>query len=261
MKGKITNILVRLSYYPRLIIDSLLFMLIKNDYSLLDKFRDQDCLIVGNGPSLNITPLEKINMLSMGMNKINILFDRTTWRPDIIVCVNGLVIRQNLDFYNTTSIPLILPIKALYLGVKRRSNIIFIKISNSIYFQDNIKKKVGIGSTVTFTCMQIAAFAKVKSVNIVGVDHYFKTTKTEQPHQIKIHEGDDLNHFDPNYFKGKLWGLPDLDGSEKAYLLSKNYFDSHNIIAKDFTVDGKLDIFEKGNIEYLLNRKERSSAI
>ncbi len=252
MKGKITNILVRLSYYPRLIIDSLLFMLIKNDYSLLDKFKDQDCLIVGNGPSLNITPLEKINMLSMGMNKINILFDRTTWRPDVIVCVNGLVIRQNLDFYNSTTIPLILPIKSLYLGIKRRPNIIFIKISDSVYFQENIKKPMGIGSTVTFTCMQIAAFAKVKSVNIVGVDHNFKYTGNK----IEIHEGDDLNHFDPNYFKDKLWGLPDLDGSEIAYKIGKNYFDNHGIPITDFTIGGKLQIFPKSEIDQLLKNEE-----
>lgn len=251
MKSKIFKLMATISYYPRLILDKILFLFIKNDYSLLDVFKGQDCLIVGNGPSLNNTELERIDMPSIGMNKINMLFDRSTWRPDAIVCVNGLVIKQNKSFFNTTSIPLILPIKAWYLGVKKRPNIIFVKISNSLEFTDNLDRPMGIGSTVTYTCFQIAAFAKTKSINIVGVDHSFKLSaksKTKE-HSIEILEEDDQNHFDPNYFKNKLWGLPDLDGSEKAYILAKRYFDSNKVLVTDYTIEGKLQIFSKGNIK------------
>ena len=83
MKSKILKILAGLSYYPRLLLDSLLFLFIKNDYALLDKFKSQDCLIVGNGPSLNKTDLQRINMPSIGMNKVNLLFSRSKWRPDL----------------------------------------------------------------------------------------------------------------------------------------------------------------------------------
>ena len=120
LKGKLYQILARISYYPRVIFDSILFCFIKNDYSLLEIFSQKDCLIVGNGPSLNKTLLEKINMPAIGMNKINLIFDKTPWRPDVIVCVNGLVINQNKEFFNTTDIVLVLPVKALYLGIKKR---------------------------------------------------------------------------------------------------------------------------------------------
>lgn len=258
MKSKIVDIFVKSSYYPRLIIDYIIFLFIKNDYSILDKFKNQDCLIVGNGPSLNKTPLEKIKMVSIGMNKINMIFDRTTWRPDIIVCVNGLVIIQNLSFFNTTDIPLILPIKSLYLGVKKRPNTIFVRVADSLDFEDNLKKHMGIGFTVTFACLQVAAFLTPKSVNIVGVDHYFKSINSEKPHEIKVLEGDDMNHFDPNYFKDKLWGYPDLDGSEKAYITSKEYFNSKRVPIIDYTVDGKLLIFDKGNIDDLILKKKKT---
>lgn len=252
MKSKILGVLARVSYYPRLLVDAFLFLLIKNDYQLLEKFSGKDCLIVGNGPSLNATPVDKIDMPSIGMNKINLLFDKTSWRPDLIVCVNGLVIMQNAAFFNSTTIPLVLPIKALYLGIKRRPNIIFVKISNSMDFQQDIKKAVGLGSTVTYTCLQIAAFAKVKSVNIVGVDHSFNYKG--ESNQIKVHEGDDANHFDPNYFKDKLWGLPDLDGSETAYMLARKYFESIKVPVTDYTINGKLKVFRKGQIEDLLKK-------
>lgn len=256
MKSKILKILAGLSYYPRLLLDSLLFLFIKNDYSLLDKFKSQDCLIVGNGPSLNKTDLQRINMLSIGMNKVNLLFSRSKWRPDLIVCVNGLVIRQNADYFNSTEITLVLPVKALYLGIKKRPNIIFVKISNSLNFQDDIKKPLGIGSTVTYTCFQIAAFAKVNSVNIVGVDHNFtlSSDKKNKEHNIELLKGDDVNHFDPNYFKGNFWGLPDLKASEEAFVVAKEYFLNKKTQIIDYTINGKLQTFTKGVISNLYKK-------
>ncbi len=256
MKGKIIKILTRLSYYPRLLLDSFLFLFFKNDYSLLEKFKDQDCLIVGNGPSLNETDLENLKMPSIGMNKINMLFPRSKWRPDVIVCVNGLVIQQNAEYFNSTEIPLVLPIKAWYLGIKKRPNVIFVKISDSLNFQDNLKKSLGIGSTVTYTCFQVAAFAKVKSINIVGVDHNFNlnSDKINKEHNIELLKGEDVNHFDPNYFKDKLWGLPDLAGSESAYMLAKEYFLNKNTQIIDYTINGKLQTFTKGAISSLYKK-------
>jgi hypothetical protein len=256
MKSKTIKILTGLSYYPRLFLDSLMFLFIKNDYTLLDRFKGEDCLIVGNGPSLNKTDLEKIKMPSIGMNKINMLFSRSKWRPDVIACVNGLVIQQNSEFFNTTDITLVLPIKAWYLGIRKRPNVIFVKISDSLNFEDDLKKSLGIGSTVTYTCFQIAAFAKVKSINIIGVDHSFNlnSENKNKEHNIELLKGEDVNHFDPNYFKDKLWGLPDLDGSERAYLLAKEYFLNKKTQIIDYTIDGKLQIFSKGHITKLYEK-------
>lgn len=256
MKSKTIKILTGLSYYPRLFLDSLLFLFIKNDYTLLDKFKGEDCLIVGNGPSLNKTDLERIKMPSIGMNKINMLFSRSKWRPDVIACVNGLVIRQNSEFFNSTEITLVLPIKAWYLGIKKRPNVIFVKISDSFDFRDDLLRPLAKGYTVTYSCLQVAAFAKVKSVNIVGVDHSFNlnSNKKNKENSIELFKGEDVNHFDPNYFKGQLWGIPDLDGSEQQYLSARKYFESKKKLVTDYTINGKLMIFEKGDINILYNK-------
>jgi len=66
-------------------------------------------LVVGNGPSLNETPLEEFaDLPAIGMNKIDLLFSRTTWRPSLIVCVNNLVAQQNRAAFAAIDIPVFL---------------------------------------------------------------------------------------------------------------------------------------------------------
>ncbi len=248
--SKFTTKIVNLTFSLRGKLDNFIFSLVNpfNKWEILDKYKKKDILVVGNGPSLNNTKLEDINMVSIGMNKIDLLFEHSEWRPDIITCINGLVIRQNRKFFNSTDITLILPPRALYLGIRKRKNVLFAKNLYTMEFQNTLDKGFALeGATVTYTALQIASFLNPKSVNIVGVDHYFKNYTGKAA--IEKFEGEDANHFDPNYFKNKLWGLPDLETSEIAYKKAKKYFDKHNIPIIDYTVKGKLTVFTKGNIE------------
>jgi|TARA_B110001450_G_C17660150_1_gene496832 hypothetical protein len=256
MKEKLIEILKVLSYFPRKGVDFFLyhFYLEKhNDWSVLNKFFQKSVLIVGNGPSLNKTPLDKINKnyVSIGMNKINLIYDRSSWRPDIIACVNGFVISQNKDYFNISKNILILPVKAFYLGIKPRKNILFVNLRDQNKIEKNIEKVLSTGCTVTFTALQIAAYLNPKEVSLVGVDHSFVVKKGSQ---VQKFLGDDVNHFDKNYFKGQYWGLPDLTRSEQLYQISKKYFRSNNIPIIDYTIDGKLEIFDKGNITDIIDK-------
>lgn len=254
MKEKVITFFKILSYYPRKILDFFIYNIYlnrKNDWSILDVFFDRPILIVGNGPSLNKTPLDKIRdeYVSIGMNKINLIYQKVKWRPDIIACVNGFVIRQNKDYFNTTSRVLILPVKAIYLGIKPRKNILFVNLKDQYKVEKNIRKVLSTGCTVTFTAIQIAAYLNPIRVGIVGVDHNFIYDKGPN---VQKFEGNDINHFSKDYFKGQYWGLPDLVGSEKLYQLSKKYFQLNNIPIFDYTVNGKLDVFDKGDINYII---------
>ena len=256
MKEKILDFLRIVTYYPRKILDKCLYLFYlrnKNNWDILKKYFNKPILIVGNGPSLNKTPLDKIktSFVSIGMNKINLIYEKSAWRPDIITCVNGLVINQNKEFFNTTDTILIVPIKAFYLGIKPRENVLFVNLKDQEKVDSNIEKTLYTGCTVTFTALQVAAYLNPKSVNIVGVDHNFIVEKGASK-DIKKYEGDDVNHFSKDYFKNQYWGVPDLKGSEVLYKISKEYFDKKNVPIKDYTINGKLNIFEKGGISDLL---------
>jgi hypothetical protein len=251
MKAKLLKIIQITTFYPRLLLEQLIYPFYKNKNKLPDKFYKNDVLIVGNGPSLNKTDLDRIDMFSIGMNKINMIFDRTTWRPDLIVSVNGLVIKQNKDFFNSTDMILFLPLKSIFLGVKPRKNIYFFKAAlnkNTMNLEQGLLRTF----TVTGNALQIADYLKCKKVAVIGVDHSFSFSGKKN--DIKKLDENDVNHFDKNYFKGQLWGLPDLKASEDIYIKFLNLFKKKNIEIIDYTLDGKLQIFPKGNIEDLYKK-------
>jgi hypothetical protein len=79
---------------------------------------------------------------------------------------------------------------------------------------------------------------------LIGVDHSFATQGPANT--TVVSSGDDPNHFAANYFgKGFRWQLPDLEGSERAYLLARQAYADAGRRIVDATVGGKLTIFEK----------------
>lgn len=248
------NKIVKISTLLRFKIDKILYKIdkknIENLNGLKDNFKNKPLVIVGNGPSLNNTPLDQIKYPCIGMNKIDLIFKKSNWRPWCIIVVNGLVIRQNKNFFNSTNIPLFIPTKGKYLGIKKRKNVNYIHETRKKEFKKNVANGFGAGYTVTYSAMQLAYYLGANPVYLIGVDHSFK--HDGKANDIQTYEGQDVNHFDPNYFKNQLWGIPDLDSSEKAYKLADECFKADGRSIYDATIGGKLDIFKKVDIQEIL---------
>lgn len=247
---KLFDIIVKFSKPFRDVLDKMLFSLVGvfNKWELLNDLKDKPVLIVGNGPSLNKTDFNFFaDHVSIGMNKINLLYEKTNWRPNIIVCVNGAVLWQNRKFFNETNSILFVPPRAIYLGIRKRKNVFVLNFHKHDDFSTNIKKSIANGVTVSYPCLQIANYLNPKKVSIVGIDHSYKFDGKNQVY--KKHQGDDQNHFSKDYFKNQLWGTPNLEHSEVQYELAKQVFEKHNVEIIDFTVDGKLQVFKKGIIK------------
>lgn len=209
----------------------------------------QKAVIVCNGPSLLQCDMDSLkNTFTFGLNKINLLYDKTDWRPSCIVSVNRHVIEQNADYFNNTGIP-------LYLGkngvshVKAREGVAFLYTGGEKgLFSGHCGGLINEGHTVTYVAMQLAFHMGFKEVGLIGCDHNF-ATKGPANQAVKADESDP-NHFDPNYFSGGVtWQLPDLVMSEYHYQLAgENYTeDGRSII--NCTVGGKLEIFPRMDLK------------
>jgi hypothetical protein len=213
-----------------------------------NRYAGKKAVILCNGPSLLEVDLPLLEgVFTFGLNKIDLLFDKTDFRPSCIVSVNPYVIEQNSDFYNSTEIPLFVDQVGLH-SVKSRENVVFLHSTNMPNFARDCTMSVYQGYTVTYVAMQLAFHMGFSKVALVGADHSFKETGPGS--QVEIAHGEDKNHFDPNYFSGGMkWQLPDLVGSERSYLLAREVFASDQRSILNATAGGNLNVFERIQLE------------
>ncbi|MBC2835118.1 6-hydroxymethylpterin diphosphokinase MptE-like protein [Paragemmobacter straminiformis] len=213
--------------------------------ALKDSQRGKDCILLCNGPSLNKVPFDKLKgRYIIGLNKINLLFDRTTMRPDMIVAINKYVIEQNSEFFNKTEIPLILS-RAGNECVTKRSNVNFLNFDDqALFFSERPGHITCEFATVTYSALQIAFHLGFARVAIVGADHSF--SQVGKPNELQLSRGPDQNHFDPRYFAdGTPWQLADLTNSERAYELARGRFQRNGRLVFNCTEGGNLEVFQR----------------
>jgi hypothetical protein len=214
---------------------------------LKDKHKGGRCFVIGNGPSLNNMNLSLLkDEITIGMNRIYLLFPKIGFSTSYYVAVNGLVVEQYArEIEEVNSIKFVNWLTRRH--VKTKSDCFYINDpsgGHDIKFSKNPLRKTYFDSTVTFASMQLAYWMGFDEVILIGVDHNF-VTKGESDKKVTS-QGDDPNHFDSSYFgKGVQWQLPNLDRSEVSYRLAKSEFEKDNRKIFDATVGGKLDIFDK----------------
>ncbi len=226
----------------------------------LSRFRgahqNEDCFIIGNGPSLNKMDLSILNGYhTFGLNKIYLLFDRVDLRLSYHVAVNSLVIEQSAKDFEQLKCPSFLSYGSAKQIVRELGHIYFLAtdscFSAPYSFYSDVAQPISEGFTVTYVALQMAFYMGFKNVFLVGVDHAFAATG--KPNDEQLLTGEDPNHFDPRYFGGQKWHLPDLEASEMSYRLAKFFYNRDGRQIYDATVDGKLQIFPRLSLEQALS--------
>lgn len=216
---------------------------------------NERCFILGNGPSLLRTDLSLLrNEFTFGLNRIYLLFPELGFPTTFLVSVNDLVLEQCAAEIARLDLPKFVTWRAHHWFEADLGTIFldtdFTGLEN---FSGEATRRLFEGHTVTFVALQLAFFMGFTDVILVGVDHNFETKG--QANLVVTSEGDDPNHFNPDYFgKGFRWQLPDLEGSERSYQLAKVAFETAGRQVRDATVGGKLSIFPKVNYPGLFSK-------
>jgi len=224
-----------------------------------DIFLGQKAVILCNGPSLNRVNFDDLaakGVFTFGLNKINLLFKRSDFRPSVIVAVNPHVIEQNAEFYNKTELPLFLDSNGKR-WVEFHENVHFLhSAGGSGNFAKDCSISVSQGHTVTYVAMQLAFHMGFKEIALVGCDHSF-TTKGPANKTV-VAGNEDPNHFDPNYFAGGVkWQLPDITASELNYEIARDTFERHGRKIVNCSEGGKLEVFTRQSLSGFLQKNMR----
>jgi len=211
-----------------------------------DIHKRKRCFIIGNGPSLKHTDLDKLrNEFTFGLNRVYLLFPQLGFTTTYYVAINELVLEQCADEIRQLSLPKFITWRARN-WFKHDEHTLFLDTDYTCTeeFSGDITRRVFEGYTVTYMAMQVAYFMGFEEAILVGVDHNYVTPGT--PNTTVVSAGDDPNHFAPGYFgKGFRWQLPDLEGSERAYRMARRAYAQANRRIVDATVGGKLTVFPK----------------
>ncbi len=221
---------------------------IKRLTALKNIHKGKRAFIIGNGPSLKQTDLSKLkNEITFGMNRIYLAFPELGFSTTYICVTNDLVVEQFVEDFNVLKIP-------KFIAWRSRRHFNNIQLSNLptfVYttytgprFSGDVRGRVWEGATVTNLALQLAFHMGIEKAILIGVDHNF--TSKGEANKTVTSQGDDPNHFMPNYFgKGIKWQLPDLDTSEIGYTFARDAYQKAGREVVDATIGGKLNIFPK----------------
>lgn len=158
-------------------------------------YTGQRCFIVGNGPSLRASDLDRIHELgdySFGCNRIYLMFGDTAWRPDVYTCSDEACLiksKAEIDAIDAELkiIPVcpshrVPPIKdalhARFLGDDIHSDgdplwTDWLLEGKLPPFSDDISRCIFCGKTITYVNIQIAVYLGFKELILIGVDHSY----------------------------------------------------------------------------------------
>lgn len=217
-------------------------------------YKNKRCFIIGNGPSLRIKDLEKLNTeITFSSNRIYHVYNSTGWRPDFYVAFEPEFCRTNADMISRLDVK-----KARFLSLyawskNRESENNFwlnctMKYSleklttKNIEFSNDIAVCVRDAYSVTYTILQIAIYMGFQEIYLLGIDHYDKSSGNESVHFYKNKKNE---YQTPTY----------LEGIEHGYSLAKKEAEKREIHIYNATRGGKLEVFDRVDFDTLFNRK------
>lgn len=229
--------------------------------SLKNIHKGERCFIIGNGPSLTAKDLTLLkDEYSFAANRIFYMFDKTEWRPTFYCCQDLVVMKDISDeiekvsgqfktlFFNSNGE------KYFSRSFVKKDNVFFFYPKyktgyEKVMFSENIDEFVFDGGSITYAAIQIAVYMGFKDIYLIGVDHNYSAASFNKN---EISKKDVTN----SYFEGMPSNIkmtkPNLDGSTQSFLKAKDFCDSHNVNIYNATRGGKLEIFQRKQLEEIL---------
>lgn len=215
--------------------------------------------IIGNGPSLNRTDVDKLcGEVSIASNAIFLLFERKRFRPTYYTIEDYLVGEdRRKEAASIKDCRKVFPAD-LRRFIPPDDLTIYINFLRDYEgfpkFTSDFLKQVYWGGTVTFMNMQLAHYLGASAIYLVGFDHHYAPPAAADKVRgfVITSSSNDVNHFDQRYFgPGYRWHDPLVHRMEEGYRAARAYLESHNVPVFNATDGGKLEVFPRVPFESL----------
>ncbi len=229
----------------------------KNDFlektkKLQNSFSGKRCIIIGNGPSLKKVDFSLLsNEYTFGLNRVYMLFEKIGFSTTFIVSINRFVLEQFGSEIKKNDSQIFLNYK--YRLNSNADNVSYVPptIYSEKYFDRPDMGFLSYAGSVTFFAIQLAIYFGFDEIILVGFDNSFKNTG--QADKAVKSDGEDVDHFDKNYFgKNVIWQLPNYDSMNYNFNKVDQYCKNKGIKIVNCTVGGNLHNFERAELKSYL---------
>ena len=231
----------------------------------LRKFKNchkgQDCVVVGNGPSLraeDLTKLHELGIATFACNRIHLIFPQTPWRPNYYFMSDAKLIEQYADDIED------IPLERRFFPKEFRGKISkgnFYNRLDSLYeyegrFSLDAGKGAYMGCTITAEMLQFAYFMGFRRIYLIGVDFSYQVTK-KVDETTYTYQGEN-NYFISGYLKpGEVADIPNINANLLAFQAAKDGIEGQGRVIQNATRGGKLEIFTRADLDELFKQWEQ----
>lgn len=222
---------------------------------LRNSHQGERCFIIGNGPSLNSLDLTKLKTeYTFGVNAIYLNREKMGFTPTYHVVEDTFVAEDRSNEISNYDGSIKFVGNHLDYCLKNPETFVWLNVmfdyseyKNFPKFSKDALRKVWVGGSVTYLCMQLAYYMGFEEVYLVGFDHSYTIPPDAKVSGKDIESvSDDVNHFVGSYFgPGKRWHDPALERMELAYRKARTAFESEGRVIRNATSGGRLEVFER----------------
>lgn len=211
------------------------------------------CFIIATGPSLRVEDLECLQrekIITISMNQIWRMFEKTDWRPNYYIADDPGAIKLIAPQFDKFSIDdyFIGDTVTDFEKTKYPDNVFLHHFNYEFVskrlpeFSEDFSRQCYLGTSVTYSCLQLAVYMGFKEIYLLGVDFSYGNCSSPEKYRHCYEEKELLST-----------GYPDF--IEMAYIAAKRYADSHGIKIYNATRGGKLEVFERVDFDSLFEKK------
>ncbi|MBB3995886.1 hypothetical protein GGR95_003552 [Sulfitobacter undariae] len=202
-------------------------------------------ILVGNGPSLQQTDLSLLAGHDVYVSNYAINHPILSQHARGVAVSNYFVADQAPEAFFELPQWRVLPVGLSHVLEDDPHTIWLNALGGPLFFSHTPQTHIAWHATVSYFWMQVLLAAGYRKILLIGIDNSYQQPKEMIEGTLIQQVENDPNHFDPAYFRGKVWQAADTNHMAQTYALAKAAFEQAGGEIVNCTVGGALELFRR----------------
>lgn len=217
--------------------------------------RNDIAILVGNGPSLMRTDLSLLAGQDVYVSNYAIKHPVLADVARGVAVSNYFVAAQAPEVFFELPQWRMLPVGLSHVLADDARTIWLNALGGPLFFSHSPQTHIAWHATVSFFWMQILLAAGYRKLLLIGFDNSYQQPSAMREGTLIRQTGNDPNHFDPAYFRDKVWQAADTGHMAQTYALAKAAYEKTGCEIVNCTAGGALDVFRRASLTQGLRPK------